>query len=695
MPKDATSTRNIAVMGHGGDGKTTLCEAMLFSAGAIDRLGKVADGTATLDFDAEEIRRKISISSAMGFADWKGTRINIIDVPGYFDFVGEARGAMHGVDAALIVCSAVSGVSVGTEKAMALAGQAGIARMIVINQMDRENANFDKALASVKDAFGSSVASLVVPIVSGGLLKGCVEVATGKAYEFSGKGIKEITAPANLAATADEMREALTETAAGADEALMEKYFDSGELTQDELMAGLKKGIADGSIAPVVCTAGLTMDGVPMLMDMITAYLPSPADISAAKGKNPKTGDAEERACDPSAPFSAQIFKTLADPFVGKLSLIRVFSGTLSGEMQLYNPSADKSEKAGTLYVMQGKKQQNVDKLYAGDIGALAKLAFSSTGDTLCDAAKPIVYPAFEYPKPCISLAVYAKKAGDEDKVFSGLHRLEEEDPTFVVGKAPDTSETLISGVGELHLEVIINKLKSKFGAEAILVDPRIAYRETIKKTVKVQGRHKKQSGGHGQFGDCWVEFEPIRDSSIDFEFIDKVVGGSVPRQFIPAVEKGLRENLPRGALAGYPLTGVRATLFDGSSHPVDSSEMAFKTAARNALKKGILEANPVLLEPIYKLEITVPDDYMGDIIGDLNRRRGRVMGMNPGEFGQTVVAEVPLVEVFKYATDLRSMTQARGSFIMAFDHYEEVPANIAQKIVENAKKTMEEDEED
>ncbi len=695
MAKDLTSAdiRNLCVIGHGGDGKTTLCEAMLFVSGAIDRMGKVPDGTTTTDYDVEEARRGISISSAMAPVAWKDAHISLIDVPGYFDFIGEIYGPLSVSDGALVVCGAVNGVQVGTKKAYAMAQAAGVPRFVVVNNMDRENANFDKVLGQLKEAYGACIAPLMLPIMQGDAFKGVASVLTGKAYDLSGKAPKEMACPANVESQLASARETLMEAAAGADEALMEKYFDSGELTQEELEKGLSKGILDGSIVPVGCCAAATMGGVPLLLDLIARYMPSPADRPARVGKNPKSGGEESRSCDSAAPFSAIVFKTVADPFVGKLSLIKVVSGTLTGDMQLLNPDAERNEKAGILYTMIGKKQNTVDKLVAGEIGALAKLQFTATGQTLCDVNKPIRFEPIVFPAPCVSMAVTAKKQGEEDKVFSGLHRLEEEDPTFTVRKTTDTNETVISGLGELHLEVICQKLKAKFGVEAQLAEPRIPYRETIRKSAKVQGRHKKQSGGHGQFGDCWVEFEPLTDASEEFVFVDKVVGGVVPRQFIPAVEKGLRENLPKGAIAGYPLVGIKATLYDGSYHAVDSSEMAFKTAARIALKKGVAEANPVLLEPIYRAEITVPDEYMGDIIGDMNRRRGRIMGMNPAADGQVIVAEVPLSEMAKYATDLRSMTQARGSFTMAFERYEDVPGNIAQKIIDSNKKDEEEEE--
>ncbi|MBE5761441.1 MAG: elongation factor G [Clostridiales bacterium] len=693
--KDYTTANlhNVALIGHGGDGKTSLAEAMLYLSGSIERMGKTADGTTTTDYDPEEIKRTISISAALAPFEWKDKKVTVIDLPGYFDFMGELTGPMKIADCALIVMSAVAGMEVGTEKAMKMSSKGGVPHMIVINQMDRENANFDKCLEELKEKYGSAVAPIIVPIMDKGAFAGYANVLTGKGFTVKGKTVSEMAVPAGVADQLASYKEELSETAAGVDEELMEKFFEEGELSDEEIQKGLRLGIGDASIVPVVCCSAVTGMGVSAIMDMICDVMPNSVGKEYT-GVNPKTGDTETRKADVSEPFSAQVFKTVADPFVGKLSLIKVFSGVLTGDMTLYNPNSEKNEKAGTVYMMRGKKQTAVDKLIAGDIGALAKLQNTATGNTLCDAAKPIKYEEFKFPKPVISLAVVAKKQGEEDKIATGLNKLMEEDPTFSIEKTTDTKEMVMSAQGELQLEVLIKKLQAKFGAEASFADPKIPYRETIRKSIKAEGRHKKQSGGHGQFGHCWVEFEPIFDGGEEFEFVDKVVGGVVPRSFIPAVEKGLRENLPKGIIAGYPIVNLRATLYDGSYHPVDSSEMAFKIAARLALKKCV-DASPVLLEPVYSAKITVPDEYMGDIMGDMNRRRGRVMGMNPVEDGQEVEAEVPLSEMFKYATDLRSMTQARGSFTMEFVRYEEVPQNIAQKIIENAAKNKVDEDDD
>ena len=681
--------RNIALMGHGSEGKTTLTEALLFAAKAIDRQGRVEDGNTVTDFDPEEIKRGISISAATAPIEWKQKMINIVDVPGYFDFIGEAMGPLRVVETAGIVVSAVGGISVGAEKAWKLATKNHVAKMFIVNQMDREHADFHKVEAALREKFGNSVVPILLPIGDGADFKGVVNVLENKAYE---RTTKEIPVPADMADAIEAALEEITEAAAMSDDELTMKYLDEGSLSHEEILEGFKIGMFSGIISPVVPCSALTGVGVAKMLDVMADFLPSPKR-AVYTGVNPKNGDEVSRKCNNDEPFSAFVFKTIADPFVGKLSLFKVMSGSVAGSSSLYNSSADKNEKITGLFVLRGKKQISTPQLNAGDLGALNKLQYTNTGDTLCDPANPIQYPAIEYPTPCISKAVFAAKQGEEDKVFSGLARLMEEDPSIRLEKNVETTETCLAGQGELHLEVIRSKLATKFGAQATLEDPRIPYRETIRKKVSCQGRHKKQSGGHGQFGDVWIEFSPTADPSVDFEFEDAVVGGAVPRNFIPSVEKGLRENIVKGVLAGYPMVGLHAKLYDGSYHPVDSSEMAFKTAARIAYKKGCMDASPVLLEPIMHVEVTVPDEYMGDVMGDMSKRRGRIMGTNQVEEGQLLEAEAPLAEMFKYATDLRSMTQSRGSFTMKFERYEEVPSNVAQKIIENAKKDEEEED--
>ncbi len=683
--------RNIALVGHGGEGKTTLAEAMLFNSGALERMGKVEDGNTALDYDPEEMKRGISISIALAPVEWKNVKINIIDVPGFFDFEGEAMAAYRLADSALINLSAQGTVSVGAEKAFDYTTKHKIPRAIVINQIDKENASFDKTLDALTAKYGSAICAAQVPVVNGGKFEGVVDLVSMKARMFAGKDVKEADIPAAVAARAQELRDALVENAAGGDEELMEKFFDGQELSKEDIVKGLKMGIASGSISPVFVAAGSQNLGVVTLLDSLAELMPAPANHIPAKDKD---GKPIELKMDASVPFAGQIIKTIADPFVGKISIIKIVSGTLSSDMTVLNTASDKNEKCSNLGIMRGKKLVNVDKLCAGDIGAIAKLQGTVTGDTLCAANNPVTFEPIVFPNPCIQLAVLAKKQGEEEKVFGGLHRLEEEDPTFKLEKQVETGDMLAKGMGEMHLEVIMKKLKNKFNVEAELVDPRVPYRETIKKPVKAPGRHKKQSGGHGQFGDVVIEFEPLHGSDQDFEFVDKIVGGVVPRQYIPAVEKGLRECIRKGVLAGFPVVGLKATLVFGSYHPVDSSEMAFKVAASLAYKKGLAEANPVLLEPICKAVVSIPDEYMGDIIGDMNRRRGRILGMNPVDGLQQVTAEVPMSEMFKYATDLRSMTQARGSFELTFERYEELPANLAAKVIEKYKKEKEEEEE-
>lgn len=688
----ADKLRNIAIIGHGSEGKTTLAEAMLFSAGAIDRMGRVEDKNTVTDYDEEENKRTISISAALAPVEWNGCKINVIDAPGYFDFEGEQVQALHMADAGLVVVGAMSGIAVGTEKAMDRCAAMGKPVLMHINQMDRENADFSRILNQLKDKYGTAIAPVMIPIVQGGKITGYVDVFERKAMMAQKKGYKAADVPDELAPLLDECNNALVECAAESDDALLEKYFEGEELTREDIVTGLRKGIVERRIIPVTAGSAAECALVDVVLNQIVALMPAPLDRPPVKATDLKSGKEVDVVCDANEPFVAQVIKTITDPFVGKLSILRVYRGTLSGGVTVQNTVSGKSEKISSVYTMRGKKQVDLDKLIAGDIGAVAKLQATGTGDTLCDSNAQVVLAPIEFPKPSISMAVSAATKGEEDKVFSGLGRLEEEDSTFKMYKEPDTLETLLSGMGELHLEVIIRKLKNKFGVEAVLADPRIPYRETIRKSVKAEGRHKKQSGGHGQFGHVWIEFEPMPEGG-GFEFVDKIVGGVVPRNFIPAVEKGLRENLPKGVIAGFPIVDIKATLYDGSYHSVDSSEMAFKTAARLALRNGCAQANPVLLEPIYKIEVTVPDDYMGDIIGDMNRRRGRIMGMNPVDGKQQVVAEVPLAEVFKYSTDLRSMTQARGEFDMEFVRYEEVPANIAKKVIETFKREEEDDD--
>jgi elongation factor G len=687
--------RNIGIIGHGGTGKTSLTEAILFNCKETDRIGRVEEGTTVCDYDPEEKRRQISISAAVAPCEWNNHRLYFLDTPGYFDFVGEVIQGLRAVDSALINVCGVSGCQVGTEKGWNFVNKYKVPRAFFINKLDRENANFDKTYAALKDRFGLSVVPVQIPLGKESGFKGVVNIINKKAKVFDAKtkGMIDSEVAAELFPLIEDYRNALMEAVAETDEELLDKYLSEGELSDDEILAGLKKGILSCDITPVFCGSAANSIGVTTLLDSIISYMPSPVDKGYYEGKNPKSNEIVKRKSHHTEPFSALVFKTIADPFVGRLSLFRVLSGSVSSDSTIYNATQDKTEKIGSIYLLKGKNQVAVNKLHAGEIGAVAKLQYTMTGDTICDSGNPVTYGSFEFPEPCISLSVKPKSKGDEDKISNGLHKLLEEDPTFKISRDVENAEMIISGLGEVHLEVIANKLKNKFGADVLLDTPKIPYRETIRRVADVQGKYKKQSGGHGQYGDVWIKFEPHSEGD-DLQFVDQVVGGVVPRQYIPAVEKGLREIIKRGVLAGYPVIGLKATLHDGSYHPVDSSEMAFKTAASLAYKKGMKDATPVLLEPIMHVEVSIPDEYMGDIMGDINRRRGRVLGMEQVDGMQVVSAEVPMAELFKYATELRSMTQARGNFTMRFERYEDVPPPISQKIIENAQKLKEEEEE-
>ena len=677
--------RNIGLIGHGGSGKTSLIEALLFHTGNTDRLGKVEDGTTVTDFDPEEKKRKISLSVAIAPIEFNETKINLVDVPGYFDFSGEMIQGMRAVDIATILVSGVSGVKVGTEKAWDYCNKIKLPRSFFINKLDRENSSYDKTLAQLKEKFGISVVPIQYPIGSEDNFKGVINVISKKAriHDEKTNEIREVDVPEELLEKIDECKRMIMEAVAETNEELLDKYFSEGELSDEEIYNGLIEGSASGDIAPVMCGSASKAIGMRCFLEDVVECFPSPKYAIPQKALDVKKDEEVFIDLDENKPFSALVFKTIADPFVGKMSLFRVVTGKLSNEITVVNANKDKTEKLSNIFFMKGKSQIPTKEVVAGDIAAVAKLQYTETGDTLCDINNKVIFDKMNFPRPNISMAVLPKAKGDEDKISSALQKLLEEDPTFSVNRDTENAETIISGVGETHLEVIASKLKNKFGAEVILRLPKIPYRETIKGIADVQGKHKKQSGGHGQYGDVKIKFEPRRDGESELEFVDNVVGGVVPRNYIPAVEKGLRECMDKGVLAGYPVVGLRATLHDGSYHPVDSSEMAFKLATSIAYKKGLEQAKPILLEPILKVEILVPDEYMGDIIGDINKRRGRVLGMEQEGNLQKVNAEVPLSEMFKYSTDLRSMTQARGSFTSEIERYEEVPELEAKKIIE------------
>ena len=686
----AKNIRNIALLGHGGEGKTTLAEAILFNAKAIDRQGRVDDGNTTMDFDPEEIGKKISISLATANATFKGVKLNLIDVPGFFDFEGEFVQAMTVADCALVVTGPGGTLPVGTEKALDYCVAHKVPTMIFINGMDKEIANYWDTVNAVSQKYSTKIVPLMIPLMENGKMTGYANVLEGLFYKVGAHGENGQPLPDSLKSKYDELKGVVMEKAAESDEELLMKFFDSGELSAEEMVKGMKQGVKEGAAIGVFGGSALANFGVFNLMNNLISMMPSAAEAKpvVAFDENDKPTELKP---DENAPVVIRIFKTIADPFVGRLSLFKVVSGTLKSGLTLKNASKDSEEKISSIYFLKGKKQETVDAACAGDIGALAKLSNATTGDTLSEG-RELRLPPIELPKPVLSMAVYAAKKGDEDKIFGGLNRLKDEDISFTVTKNAETNEMLLSGVGETQLEILCRKLKNKFGVEAVLKEPRIAYRETIKKMAEAEGKHKKQSGGAGQFGQCSVRFEPGAADG-QFEFVDAVVGGAVPRQFIPAVEKGLREAIKEGVLAGYPMVDLKCTLFDGKSHPVDSKEVAFVSAAKLAYAEGVAKAAPAILEPIYQLKITVPESFMGDILGDMNKRRGRILGMEMVDGKQVINAECPLAEVLKYATDLRSMTQGRGSYEMEFVRYEEVPATQVPKIIEDAKKQAAEKE--
>ena len=678
--------RNICLLGHGSEGKTSLAESMLFLTGGADRLGKVADGNTVCDFDPEETRRKISVSATPVPVEYNGARLNVIDTPGYFDFAGEVLQSLRVADAGVIVAGAKSGVSVGVEKAWKNLGRKP--RMIYISKIDEENADFAATFASLRERFGSSVCQVAVPAAEGDKVDSVVDIVSGKAYKAAGGKVSEIPVPDGAKGQIDEYRAILCEEVAGTDDALMDKFFSDEPLTPEELKKGIRAGMASGAICPVFCGSGMSGIGTELLMRGAVDYAPAPGEAgaeTAADGKPFKT--------DPNGPCTLLVFKTLSDQY-GKFSFFKVMSGKLTADMTLVNARTGNPEKLGHLFSVKGKKNSEIRELPFGGIGAVSKLADTRTGDTLCAQNAVTALCGIDFPEPCYSLAFSPKQKGGEEKIASGLHRMNEEDLTFVLKNDAETHQMVVSGQGDIQLDVLCSRLKNKFGVEVETQEPRVAYREKIRKKVSgIEGKHKKQSGGSGQFGVVYMTFEP-NDGSEELVFEESVVGGSVPRNFYPAVEKGLRSCVSRGVLAGYPMVFLKATLTDGKYHPVDSNEVAFKTAASLAYKAGLPQANPVILEPVGSLKVNVPDQYTGDIMGDLNKRRGRVMGMSPdGEGGQIIEAEVPQAEMHSYAIDLRSMTQGRGSFSLKFERYEETPPNIQQKIIEDAKQLAQEED--
>ncbi len=686
---DIGMIRNVAVIAHGGAGKTTLVEAMLYDAGAIDRLGTVEDGTTTTDFEPEEVAKNISISSALAYLTWNGHRINLIDTPGFVNFLEDSRGSMRAADGAVVLASAISGVKGETEKLWGYAEEFGIPRLVFINKMDREAADFTAAVGSIESAFQKEAIPLQMPIGAGEDLKGIVDLLAMKAYVFEKGKSKETDIPGDVSGMADEYRKKLIEKIAESDDALLEKYLEGGELTDEEIRSGVRSGALNQSFIPVLCGSGVRNIGVSSLLDAIVLCLASPADMAELrpiKGTNPKDGSEVERKPEEGQPFSAYVFKSIADPFAGKLTMFRVYSGALKADSSVYNTGSGTKERVGQIFYMQGKTQTPAQSLGPGEIGVVAKLKETNTGDTLSDEANRIVFEKVRFAEPLISYAIAPKSKGDEEKVSTGLHKILDEDPVLRFHRDEEAKEMILSGMGQSHLEVTLEKLKRKFGVEVLMKSPKIPYRETIKGSTKVQGRYKKQSGGRGQFGDCFIEIKPLPRGT-GYEFIDKVVGGSIPRQYIPAVDKGIQEAVKEGIYAGYPIVDVQVTLYDGSYHSVDSSEMAFKIAGSMAIKKAVAEAKPVILEPVMKVEITIPDETLGTVIGDLNAKRGKVQGMDQQGNNQQVTALVPMAEMLTYANQLHSFTAGRGVYTMEFSHYEELPAQIAQKLLAERKK--------
>ncbi len=684
---DAPSIRNVALVGHSGAGKTQLASALLFDAGMVNRLGLVDEGTTVTDYDEEEIARKHTLGASVAFAEWNRHKINLVDTPGIANFLSEARAALRVVDLALVVVDAVAGVEVSTEKVWAAADELDVPRLVVLNRLDRERASLERALESLRAAFGRTVIPIQLPIGEEKAFEGVVDLVAMTAIRFPGDGSGRPTPgeiPAALADAARAAREALVELVAEADDALMERFFEAGTLTDAELVTGLRRAVHARKIVPLLCTSALANIGVTAVADAVVQYGPSPAD-RPARARQASTG--EEVAVEPAeaAPYCAFVWKTVADPFAGRITFFRVLRGVLRADSTVYNLTRDTAERFGHVFLLQGKQQVPVPEIKAGDLGAVGKLKDTLTGDTLAEKGSDLALPPIKFPDPVLSYAIEPKSRGDEEKISTALARLREEDPSIAYGRDPQTKELLLSGQGQLHIEVTVAKLKRRFGVEVTLKLPRVPYRETITVATEAHGRHKKQTGGHGQFGDCKIRMEPLPRGA-DFEFVDDIFGGAIPRQFIPAVEKGIQEARMKGYLAGYPVVDFKVTVFDGQFHPVDSNELSFKLAGSLAFKDGMSRAKPTLLEPVMEVEVYAPSEYAGDLMGDLNSRRGRISGMETR--GQTTVirAQVPMAEMLTYEQTLTSVTGGRGTYTMEFSHYEEVPSHLQAKIIQAAK---------
>jgi elongation factor G len=679
--------RNAVLVGHGSTGKTALSEAALYVAGAINRLGKIEDGTTTSDYDPDEAKRGFSINLSLLPCEWKGHKINLIDTPGYADFVGEVKAGIRAADLAVLVVCAASGVQVGTESALGFIAERDLPIIVFVNRMDRENADFAGTLRQLQKALGKKCVAAQVPIGAQDSFEGVLDLVSMKAYR--GEKASEGEAPPSLAETVARFREQLVEAIAETDDALINKYLEGEELSEEELRRGLRAGTISRSIIPVFSGSATRAIAIGLLLDALASYAPSPRDVGEVVARQGPSGPEERLSVDPGGPTAALAFKTAADPYVGKLTYLRVFSGTLKSDSQVLNASKGSTERIGQLFTVRGKNQEQASQVIAGDLGAVPKLSETATGDTLCQREKPLVLAPIAFPEPYYSAAVHPKSKADLDKMGSALARITEEDPTLRVHREQDTGETILSGIGDSHLDVAAEKMRRKFGVDLELTPPRVPYKETITTGGSAEYTHKKQTGGHGQYARVAIQLEPLPRGS-GFQFVDRIVGGVVPKTYIPAVEKGVLEAMHEGVLAHYPLIDFKATLVDGKDHPVDSSEIAFKIAGAAALKKGAQEAQPVLLEPIVNMTITVPESNTGDIMSDLNSKRAKVLGMTPQDGNSIIEAQAPLAEVLRYATDLRSITQGRGSYRVQFSHYEEVPAHVAQRIVEQARKERE-----
>jgi elongation factor G len=694
---ESDAIRNVGIVGHGAAGKTSLTAAMLFDSGAINRLARVEDGNTVTDWEDEEIERKISIGSSLAHCEWNKIKINILDTPGYRPFLGDTKLALRAADAALLVVDSVAGVEVQTEKVWEFADEFGQPRIVVINKMDRDNASFERAMASLEETFGRTVVPIQIPIGAEKEFTGVISLIDSKACVFprdgSGK-FQEVEIPAKYKEEAETARGRLIEMVAEGSDELMEKFFAEGTLETADIIAGLKESIFKRTLVPVLCTSSTLNIGVPQVLNAIADLLPSPARIGVVAGLDPRTKEPVERKISPQEPYAAHVFKTIADPFAGRISLVRLYSGIMRSDTTYNNQTKEKTEKFGPLQMIQGKAMTPVGEVHAGDFFAVTKLRETTTGDAICDPARPVVFPAVEIPEPSMTFSIEPKSRGDEDKISNALARIAEEDPGIRYTRDAQTKQLLLSGAGQLHVEVTVAKLRKRYGVEVVLKTPKIPYRETVRGRADVQGRYKKQTGGHGQYGDCWIKMEPLGRGG-KFEFVDEIYGGSIPRNFIPAVEKGIIEAAAKGFLAGYPVVDFKVILYDGSYHPVDSSEMAFKVAGSLAFKKAMEEANPVLLEPIMNVEIFAPQEYAGSLTGDLTSRRGRLQGMDMKRDIQIIKAQVPMAEMVSYAPVLTSMTGGRGTYHMEFSHYDEVPAHIAQKIIEEAGKEGKKEEEE